>query len=55
MARKISLEGTRLNKSGGNSGVLSNPLSEDRVNTLLESLAQKYIVDYRSEVISEFK
>jgi hypothetical protein len=55
MARKISVEGTRLNQAGGNSGVLSKALNEDRINTLLESLAQKYIVDYSSEVISEFK
>jgi hypothetical protein len=55
MARKISQEGTILNQRGGNSGVLSKAISEDRIKSLLESLAEKYITDYTSEVLVEYK
>jgi hypothetical protein len=41
MARKISQEGTILNQRGGNSGVLSKAINEERIKSLLESLADK--------------
>lgn len=55
MARKISLEGTLLHRSGGGSGVLSKAINQGRLDALLESLADKYQADAMSEVLNVYK
>jgi hypothetical protein len=55
IARKISMLGTALFQNGGGSGVLSKAINEGRINTLLEAMGEKYITEFSSEVISEFK
>lgn len=51
MARKISLEGTNLYRSGGKSGVISRAIDEQKINAFIESVADVYQSNYASEII----
>jgi hypothetical protein len=54
-ARKISIEGTILSQKGGNSGVLSKAINQGRIDSLIESLADKYQADAMSDVLNVYK
>lgn len=55
IARKISEEGTKLFRAGGQSGVLSKAITTERVDALVDSLARKYMTEISSDIIEEYK
>lgn len=55
MARKISTMGTIIHQQGGKSGVISNQITQGRIDSLIDSLSEKYRADVTSEVVNVFK
>jgi hypothetical protein len=55
IARKISQEGTKLFRSGGQSGVLSKALSPSRIDAFVGSFAEKYQEEVLSDMVEAFK
>jgi hypothetical protein len=55
MARKIGAAGTVLNQKGGKSGVLSKAINQERIDSLVDTFADKYISEIASEVVDVHK
>lgn len=54
IARKIKERGTVLYQLGGNSGVLSNAITQQRVESLTETFGTKYLNEVSSEILTAF-
>ena len=54
IARKIAREGTALYRSGGNSGVLSTVLTDDRISGFESQILKRYGREIQNEVIITF-
>lgn len=54
IARKIAKEGTLLYRQGGNSGVLSKAIREDRVTAFQNEVLRKYGREVQNEIITTF-
>jgi hypothetical protein len=53
ITRKIHAEGTRLYRMGGRSGVVSNVITDQRIEAFLRTYATKFSAHIRSEVYAE--
>lgn len=53
IARKIHNEGTRLYRRGGKSGVISNVITEQRIDSFMVVYADKFAQSVRSEIFEE--
>lgn len=54
-SQSIHKGGTPLNKRGGGSGVISDVITTQRVNTLSSTFATKYLNNVTSEILKAFK
>lgn len=55
IARNIGESGTHLHRQGGQSGVVSNVITKERITSLKDSFATKHLNEVKSTVVEEFK
>lgn len=53
--RGIGQSGTKLFQKGGHSGVISNPITDDRINSLSDSILENLSNNISSQVLAGFK
>lgn len=55
IGRKMAREGSALFRAGGQSGVITGVINQERIDTVAESFATKYFNEIKSEVVKELK